>query len=417
MNTSASSSAGTAAATGSASGNFLLDLFLTNIPMKLGILIAVGASILLGLVNTGTISTSNDTVKENYNLGGSLALISGVALLLYSFGVFQKIGAVASQSDTRRAIFSSILVLIVAIGIFLAIFWNYSSTSDTISLSTSILIMLVISVTLGALFKYSGQVPIANFITTMLFILYHFLPYAVFSFGILVDFFTRRIEFIGSSFAGVTAVLLNFTISRALSQGAPPPGMNPICEIPGLSTLSSDIAPQPMVFVVSSLAYIATYLTASAASGKGTPFQSGVISSWPPWTLLFGAWGLQYAMMGANECYGAKTKGGGATLFYKAMRGLVLSLAYGSTLGGIGYAVLKDRYQTPGASAPPPPPILGPGGTQTCPDGSTPGPDGQCPSASQQSQRLGTCAAGSGDGEFICESFENGKLKRRVITE
>jgi hypothetical protein len=377
----------------------------------LGIVLTIGGIIVLALTLTGFFGNLSDINKENSILGGSISLIVGVAVLMYSSGKVSSIVAFFNQTGTMKAISSTLLVIIISATIFFAIFWNYSSTSDTVSLSTSILIMLVTAGAFFALFKYSGQVPIANFITTMLFVLYHFLPYAVFLFGILIDIYTRRIEFIGASFTGATAVLLNFALSRSFTGGAPPSGMNPICEIPGLSTLSSNFAPQPIVFVSSTLAYIATYLTATVQTGNNTAFAPGVVAAWPPWTLLVGTSLLQWGVMSINKCYPGN-------LFPKVATGLIGGSAYGSILGAIAYAVFKNRYNPPTApGAAPSVPTLGPGGTQTCPDGSTPGPDGQCPSASQQSQRLGTCAAGSGDGEFICESFENGKLKRRVITE
>ena len=97
----------------------------------------------------------------------------------------------------------------------------------------------------------------------------------------------------------------------------------------------------------------------------------------------------------------------------KAIGGLIVPLGWGGILGLIGFSVL-DRGGSPPPPIVPGAPLLGPGGTRICPDGSIPGINGKCPELLSSAP---TCSAGSGDGEFVCESFKNGKLETKVIAE
>jgi hypothetical protein len=152
-----------------------------------------------------------------------------------------------------------------------------------------------------------------------------------------------------------------------------------------------------MVSVLSTIAYIATYISRST---PGQGFAVAFDYRWPAWALFFGVFGLQWIILGSTGCL---TKKPGVTYPYDPKMGplaaMVFSLAWGGILGAIGFEVLEGRSDTQGATGAGGSPALGATVTASL----TP--------------TVGTCAAGSSDGEFICESFENGKLKRTVMTE
>jgi hypothetical protein len=363
---------------------------------SLGGLLIVGALLVLVISNTSNIA--NDTVKENYNLGGSIGLIVGVAILFQSFGWFTKIAQAASADERRKAIATIFIVLLTTIAIFTALFFNYAK-SETVSFATGILAVLIVVVIFAVLYNFSGKIPIANLISRSLLILFYFMPYAFFTFGILTDIITRQLQFTGASFAGFTAVLFNYAISLTFTKGETPEVSNALCEIPGLSFLTSAIAPQSMVSVLSTIAYIATYIS------RSTPGQGFAVSAdyrWPSWVLFFGVAGLQTAILSTNGCLAVKEGDVYTSGLYKPLVAMLGSLFYGGIMGLIGFEVLEKRADTTGATNAGGSPVLGAGVNANLviktPD-------------------VGTCAAGSSDGEFICESFENGKLKRRVMTE
>jgi hypothetical protein len=346
-----------------------------------GIIGIIGFALLL----VGNLSNqTNSVVKENYNLGGSLALILGVALALQNFGLIT-----AAKSYLEGGQFGTvIIVLLTVIVIFTALFYPYARTGETMSFASIVLIMLVAIGIFAALYNFSSRIEIANLISRFLMILYYFLPYGTFTFGILTDILTKQVEFSPASFAGLTGVLLNFAVSKIFPSESKT--ISPFCEIPGLAFLSSNIIPQSMMFVLSTIAYIATYISRSD-NGALKNFAVDPNYSWPAWALYFGIGALQTVILYSNGCI-AEDKFKfplGATIFLS----LVVPLAYGGVLGAVGSAVLGPK-----ASAGPPSgvPILG--GASTTPP-------------------VATCSAGSSDGEFICESFENGKLKRTVLTE
>lgn len=361
-----------------ASGELGVSFYLGIAALLVGI-----ALLLVGNLN----NQAPDIVKENYNLGGSLTLIIGIALALQNFGLIS-----AAKTYLEGGQFGTIIiVLLTVIAIFTALFYPYARTGETMSFASIILILFVVFGIFATLYNYSSRIEIANLISRFLMILYYFLPYGAFTFGILTDILTRQLEFSPASFAGLTGVLLNFAISKIFPSESKT--TNPFCEIPGLAFLSSNIIPQSMMFVLSTIAYIATYISRSD-NGALKNFAVDPNYRWPAWALYFGVWTLQEIVLYSNGCIAEdKFK---FSLPVTTFLSLVVPLAYGGVLGAVGGAVLGPK-----ASAGPPSgvPVLGGAIRPT----TTP--------------TVGTCAAGSSDGEFICESFENGNLKRRVITE
>jgi hypothetical protein len=364
-------------------------------------LVSAIVGIVLLIVGNQT-NVANDTVKQNYNLGGSIFFIAGAAFIFGNFSGFKNTRAYFEGSETRKIWGTILIVLMTTIAIFVALFYNYAS-SETVSFSTAILVVLIVVIIFVVLFRFSGKVPIANLISRSLLILFYFMPYAFFTFGIVTDIITRQLQFSGASFTGLTAVLFNYAISLLFTNGVAPTVQKPLCEIPGLAFLPSILAPQPMVATLSTLAYIATYISRSK---PGYGYAVAAEYRWPAWALFFGVFGLQYGVLASTGCL--QPKEGIVYPFeaewYPKISPLVAmagSLLYGGIMGAVGFGVLglEGREDTTGATGAGGSPALGATVTASL----TP--------------TLGTCAAGSSDGEFICESFENGKLKRRVMTE
>jgi hypothetical protein len=370
------------------------------IPYTVGSLATVVGIILLIVANQTNVG--NDTVKQNYNLGGSLLLIIGFAGIVGKLGFFGWLKDFFSVTETRKAGATIFIVLATTIAIFVALFYNYAS-SETVSFASAILAILGVVGVFAVLYTYSGKISIANLISRSLLILYYFMPYALFSFGIITDIITRQLQFTGASFTGLTAVLFNYAISLVYTGGNPidVQGQYNLCEIPGLAFLRSILAPQSMVSVLSTLAYIATYIS------RSTPGQGFAVAPeyrWPAWALFFGVFGLQYFTLASTGCL-ANQDGIEYPWNPKVapLVAMVVSLAYGGIMGAIAFEVLEGRSDTQGASSAGGSPVLG--------------ATAKAPSGGSTTPTVGTCAAGSSDGEFICESFENGKLKRTVMTE
>jgi hypothetical protein len=298
-----------------------------------------------------------------------------------SSGIFDSVKSVLTANITRTwGIF--IVVLFLIIGIFTATFYNFS-ISDTIPFASSIVIILIVGMILFTLNKFSAQGIAANVITRFVFSLYFFMPYALFTFGLVNDAVTKKLQYIPAGFAGLSGVFANFLLSLTLNNGITSPVENPLCEIPGLSDFSSTLAPQSMMFTLSTLAYIATYISRSNIGGtRGFVLESDYI--WPSWVLFFGVAALHIFVLYGTACLTGT----------KAAWGIVLPLVWGSIMGVIGFSTLErtvDKESTPA--------------------------DTQLKSSSSSDVPTATCSAGAKDGEFVCESFENGKLKTKVMTE
>ena len=359
-----------------------------------GVLVVLaGIGVMAAGVNA---NVGSDVDKQNYILGGVFAFILGLGILLARTGAFSVLKDYFSSTEKMKAGVTVFVVLATTIGIFVALFYNYA-TGETLSFATALLIIIFVVVIFAALFFFSGKIPIANLISRSLLILFYFMPYAFFTFGILVDILTRQIQFTGASFTGFTAVLFNYAFSLVANDGVVPEVEKPLCEIPGLSFLTSTIMPQSMVSVLSTLAYIATFISRTPTAGGSTAVNAAYI--WPSWALFFGIAGLQSVMLASTGCLktpeGTPLQNSGPV---KALKAFLFSLAYGGSIGALAYEFLGKRAGTADAVAAGGSPVLGSTSGSTTPT-------------------VGTCAAGSSDGEFICESFENGKLKRTVMTE
>jgi hypothetical protein len=231
--------------------------------------------------------------------------------------------------------------------------------------------------------------PITGSLTNGFRIMYYFLPYALFIAGALIDITTTRLQFFPAGLTGFVAVLLNYLISMFYTG---PVTDRDMCGIPGLSAVGSSVAPQSMVFNLSTLSHIAMYI-----SLKQGIF--GVNKIWPAWVAYVAVAVLNSFVLYGTGCFNDNVD---------ALKKIGFGLVFGTLAGLLGGWVSSKLLVPSGSSGQP---LLGPGGTQTCPDGSTPGPNGECPTSSSQ-----TCSA-VGDDQFVCEAYKNGQLVTSTIVE
>lgn len=299
-------------------------------------------------------------------------------------GILDRIKALLTGGGSYWA--TLILVLGITIALFSGIFYIYTP-SEVVPLAAGSTIATIVLILLGVLYKFSGKNQIANTITRFAFSLYFFMPYGIFTFGIVSDAVNRRLQYFPAGLAGFTGILFNYALSLIATGGAIPPVQNALCEIPGLSSLSSTLAPQSMMFTLSALAYIATYINRSNIGGvKG--FVVDFDYRWPSWVLFISIATLHALVLRAAGCLNDVRK-----IAY----GIALPLLWGGILGLVGFSVLEksDNRTTPGTDA------SSGGGSSS----GTSAPAAQSLMASQTSATVdsATCSANAEDGEFTCE--------------
>lgn len=227
-------------------------------------------------------------------------------------------------------------------------------------------------------------------------ILYYFLPYALFLFGVIYDGLVRKIKFFPAGFVGLAAVYLNSSISW-LTGGSYED--KDICGIPGMSKWGSDITPQNIVFTTSVLSYIASYIT------SGDPTNSAYAGS--AWAGVFAVWLLQTGIFNAQECYSGKlwflTFGNSiATRIVPPLIGLASGMLWGG-LAGWGFSNLKGDDAGVGLSSEAKQSL-----TQT---------SGPAMASTSGTAGAGKCSPTSDDDQFVCEAYKNGELVTSTIVE
>jgi hypothetical protein len=243
--------------------------------------------------------------------------------------------------------------------------------------------------TLGSRFS-SFFPPITGSITNGFRILYYFLPYILFALGFFIDIIAAKVQYIPAGITAFITCLINYLSSRTWYGITVDRDM---CGIPGLSSMSSQLLPQSALFNLTVLSHMAMYITLKQGF-------FGINKIAPIWG-LFGAVGiLQGIVLFSTGCFESVPIG-----FLK----IAMSAGVAALAGYIG-AYVTTKYVTDDvASGSSGRPLLGPGGIQRCPDGSTPGPTGKCPGPSAE-----TCSA-VGDDQFVCEAYKNGQLVTSTI--
>lgn len=277
-----------------------------------------------------------------------------------------------------------IAVLGITIAIFTLLFYNYSP-GEVMPFATASIIVVIVMLLFGVLFNFSSKNQIANTITRFGFSLYFFMPYALFTFGIVSDSVNRRLQYFPAGLAGFTGILFNYALSLIYNKGVVNPVKNALCEIPGLSSLSSSLAPQSMMFTLSVLAYIATYINRSNVGGVNG-FVLDIDYRWPSWVLFLSVATLHSLILRSAGCI---------TNNMQIVYGIALPLLWGGLLGFIGFSLLERSpiAQPPAQST----------STSTTTGESKTKLAGTRSARSTSEIETGTCSADAQSGEFTCE--------------
>jgi hypothetical protein len=233
-------------------------------------------------------------------------------------------------------------------------------------------------------------------------ILYYFLPYGLFLFGIIYDGLIRKIKFFPAGFIGLINVYLNSLLSTIFGKTTIDAD---ICGIPGMSGWGSSLAPQNILFSTTVLSYIASYITAS---------QSDSAYSGAAWGSVGIVFLIQVYAYYQNKCYTSKltTVSGVSTSgwigdFAGSITPLIYALSGGLLVGG-GFGVLFQKYVTGdtagvGLSSEQKQVLTSGKGPAMAPTSSTPG--------------AGKCSSTDSDDQFVCEAYKNGELVTSTIVE
>jgi hypothetical protein len=246
---------------------------------------------------------------------------------------------------------------------------------------------------------YTGGPSTSTFIQTFSLInwfkiLYYFLPYALFLFGVIYDGLVRKIKFFPAGFVGLGAMALTRIITGATTGGTTD---KDICGVPGMSGWGSDIAPQNIVFASTVLSYLASYITASQTDSS----YSGVA-----WAGVFSVWVLQTILYNSNDCGSAKSWWfvGSSDLAKKIVppfMGLLVGMLIGGS-SGYGFSTLQGDDSGVGISSEAKQ-SLSKSGPAMAPTSATAG--------------AGKCSPTGDDDQFVCEAYKNGELVTSTIVE
>lgn len=247
--------------------------------------------------------------------------------------------SVKSAFSPEGPLGKNIYIILMAVGFLITIALFYAfSPQDWLPYTTVTLSFILVLASGGILYKFSGRESVSNLVVRFMFSLYFFMTYAFFAFGFISDIINKKYQYSPAGFAGIFGVIFNFAFSKLLSKDPATEGpINPLCEIPGLSFLSSSIIPQPIMFILSATAYIATYISRPNKS-EGSGFAVDKAYIWPSWVLYFVLWAFHSLILSGYGCMDAK----------KAFISAVVPLVWGSIAGVIGFSLLE----TPGSGTP-----------------------------------------------------------------
>lgn len=226
-------------------------------------------------------------------------------------------------------------------------------------------------------------------------VLYYFLPYGLFLFGVIYDGLVRRIKFFPAGFVGLAIMAITRMITGATTGGITD---KDICGVPGMSGWGSDIAPQNIVFTTTVLSYLASYISAS---------QSDSSYSGSAWAGVFSVWILQAYRFYKDDCNLSHRwwfTGGDATWskFVPSFIGLLLGMLVGG-LSGYGFSNLQGDSAGVGISSEAKQSLGKTGGPAMAPTSDTAG--------------AGKCSPTGDDDQFVCEAYKNGELVTSTIVE
>lgn len=225
-------------------------------------------------------------------------------------------------------------------------------------------------------------------------VLYYFLPYGLFLFGIIYDGMIRKIRFFPAGFIGLGNVYLNSLLSYFISKT--PLVDADICGIPGMSQWGSAIAPQNILFSTTVFSYIAAYITT---------VQSDSTYSGITWGGVFIIFLIQLAMYYSNKCYDSRPSGSWLFAILGSITPPLYALMGGLLVGGLSGYLIASNVGSVG------------GGIDVTQQQSLVGGKGPAMAPTSGTAGAGTCSPTNNDDQFVCEAYKNGELVTSTIVE
>lgn len=226
-------------------------------------------------------------------------------------------------------------------------------------------------------------------------VLYYFLPYGLFLFGVIYDGLVRKIKFFPAGFVALGATYLNSTLSWYTTWDE---FDKDICGIPGMSGWGSAIGAQNITFSTTVLSYIASYISAS----EGDSSYKGMA-----WAGVFAVWILQTVVFNLTGCNAERSwVGSFESDIGNRLAGPVIGLLSGMLWGGLaGYGVstLSGDNAGVGLSSEQKQVLTQKSGPAMAPTSGTAG--------------AGKCSPTGDDDQFVCEAYKNGELVTSTIVE
>lgn len=228
-------------------------------------------------------------------------------------------------------------------------------------------------------------------------VLYYFLPYGLFLFGVIYDGLIRKIKFFPAGFIALGATYLNSTLSGLLMSDTVD---TDVCGIPGMSEWGSAIGAQNITFSTAVLSYIASYLSNSSdfdSSYKGMA-----------WAGVFGVWLIQTIVFNLAGCKDKRLwVGSFGSDIGNRLAGPLIGLMSGMLWGGLS-GFLISKYVTGddsgvGLSSEQKQVLTQKSGPAMAPTSDTAG--------------AGKCSPTGDDDQFVCEAYKNGELVTSTIVE
>lgn len=260
-----------------------------------------------------------------------------------------------------------------------------------------ILFGMLIATLLRPRFYPAGQ-PIDNALDYLTFlnwfkVLYYFIPYGLFLFGIIYDGLVEKIKFFPAGFIGLLAVYINSWIAFAFRGNTLD---SDICGVPGLSKWGSDISPQNIVFTSTVMGYIASYIT----NKRGT---IEIMSTGAAWIAFVAVWLVQTWIYNLTGCPTTKTW---RTFGPVQIVPPILAMIFGGGIGSL-FGWVFSTYVSVGTG-------ISPEQQQALLGG---GKSGPAMAPTTDTVGAGKCSPTDSDDAFVCEAYKNGELVTSTIVE
>ena len=181
--------------------------------------------------------------------------------------------------------------------------------------------------------------------------LYYFLPYGLVTYTVISDILNAEYKYSGAIVTASAGFIINRFMSfyigtKGIDKTLIPLKDSNYCGIPGLGRFGSNLFPQGMLFNLTTLAYLATYITAETERDSKYTI--------PVWTFLIALFAASSAVANGNGCFDKEQNGYGyliveyfrskgwdvtAGIALQNLATLAASIAIGSLGAGVQLAI------------------------------------------------------------------------------